>query len=1160
MHAMVRAQEKGTHVNKAIVRAMARVLAAGLVAGSGTAVAETLDRDCGPVGAYRKSAWPAAAACATGLAQGQGSGPRGIPDEYNYHHWKVTLPNAPTQPVIGDGDTVFVGSGTRLLGYSATGTQRYNVDIGRDIVAAPAIGADGTIYVVATQGRVAARKADLSSKWVLDLPERANLTTPPLLGLNRAVYVTDALGNVVAIQDRGTSAVVSWKAALPAVGAKTALSRDGTVLYVGTNGGDVVAISTSNGARRWTTRHGSAITALAVLENGSILTGDSKGTVRMQRASDGAVSYSRALGGPVRALAIAPNGIIYALTLMGSAPNQRTQLWSLDRVLGVRSGFAGRNNLPATGHALLADAYNNVWGNFGARSVVGIDPAGYTFMGATLPSTQNFQYMAMNSQGAITYVVGFDLGQTYGGSGTRGAVPARVRVRFADSSSNPTVRQCNVPMSSLKGYARPGLEYARNGDVDSFTLTAADSGCPVQFCTDGETVVTNAAEIAAALATRGPAKGQLPTNLPSWASQKCKATSFPGGCEAVDPKGVRWDSWCESNWDCDAGQVCASVCPLDASTKKPQEQCKPDQMKMHCAKIDNKQCPTLPADNVCHEIRECAAARDKMSASEAEPKCNGASCAAQDAFTTNSTTSFTSAYQDATRSLWDAGINTCLLDQRERNTNTTDKIKTPSTGSNKNWGVTLSTDYGMKFESKPRPFGFLDPMAKGHAGLEVKGKVWGKPVEVLSVKGHAEVNRCKIDGQLVTKLFGQEISSLRRSISNKSECEAFFDTLEWGAGNIKNSLFLATRAVEQVLDGVASNAKTMVTREMCWKAYDPYSFSLPPQCQLPYTQERAAAVVNRLIDKYEANVKSLKPGGAWYNEAKRYLDRHTARAQSTDKFTTNSASGAIRYSFPLKGLGSEFNILGASAEFPIGPFVVLFEINAGGNWGVDGNLTLAANYLPPVSASATVGVEPHAGVDVDLYLGVGFGIPGFSVSFGMSGFLNLVELRAPLSGTASVTLLEVPLEYPNRPWPAAFSRYKTSTPLMQPTQFLLVPSAKLNAALQINALDGELEGMLRLQLAWLFKKTFKRRLAKLEGKTWTWEWMGSFNSPVSLGTVLVPVLDAIPYPKLPRVTASQFAVPTSTAWPTPASFSVGTQRTRALMIDSMPGFCEPFAW
>ena len=77
----------------------------------------------------------------------------------------------------------------------------------------------------------------------------------------------------------------SMKSAAPAV------NRDGSVVYVGDNSGNIFALDTSNGSKKWSVSIGSAVAGLLV--NGSeLVAGATNGTVAFYNVSDGSVIKS----------------------------------------------------------------------------------------------------------------------------------------------------------------------------------------------------------------------------------------------------------------------------------------------------------------------------------------------------------------------------------------------------------------------------------------------------------------------------------------------------------------------------------------------------------------------------------------------------------------------------------------------------------------------------------------------------------------------------------------------------------------------------------------------------------------------------------------------------------------------------------------------------
>ncbi|MEP0766200.1 MAG: PQQ-like beta-propeller repeat protein [Fimbriimonadia bacterium] len=134
----------------------------------------------------------------------------------------------------------------RLWCFRADGSLVWIRQVGEAIGGSPVIGSNGRIYVAWSNG--ATRKAYVSaydaagtSKWVQELPahptQLVGVIAGPAVGDNGTVYVGDTLGRLHAVVDRGTYGELKWPnpyknpAGAPGVHCEPVIGDDGTIYY-----------------------------------------------------------------------------------------------------------------------------------------------------------------------------------------------------------------------------------------------------------------------------------------------------------------------------------------------------------------------------------------------------------------------------------------------------------------------------------------------------------------------------------------------------------------------------------------------------------------------------------------------------------------------------------------------------------------------------------------------------------------------------------------------------------------------------------------------------------------------------------------------------------------------------------------------------------------
>jgi outer membrane protein assembly factor BamB len=214
----------------------------------------------------------------------------------------------PSPAITGNGDILVNGGtgGSSAFAIDATGKQLWQVTTGGDILAAPAIGVDGTIYVASEDTKLYAVNPDGSTKWTYTATESIQ---SPVSAENGVVYFA---GKPTVCGVTASSGALLWNTPTAADATIPAVAADGTV-YAGDTSGVFYAFDGQSGAIKWQL----TLTAFDVAvqpvvgADGLIYVGATDGTF-YAIAPYGKVSWQLSTGSPIRgAVAMGADGTLY---------------------------------------------------------------------------------------------------------------------------------------------------------------------------------------------------------------------------------------------------------------------------------------------------------------------------------------------------------------------------------------------------------------------------------------------------------------------------------------------------------------------------------------------------------------------------------------------------------------------------------------------------------------------------------------------------------------------------------------------------------------------------------------------------------------------------------------------------------------------------------
>jgi glucose dehydrogenase len=153
--------------------------------------------------------------------------------------------------VIGSDGTVYVGSNdNNLYAINPTnGTEKWRFATGYDIYSSPAIGSDGTVYVVVSgdNNLYAINPTNGTEKWRFAMG--GGSYSSPAIGSDGTIYVGSRDSNLYAINP--TNGTEKWRFAMGgAIFSSPAIGSDGTI-YVGSRDSNLYAINPTNGTEKW---------------------------------------------------------------------------------------------------------------------------------------------------------------------------------------------------------------------------------------------------------------------------------------------------------------------------------------------------------------------------------------------------------------------------------------------------------------------------------------------------------------------------------------------------------------------------------------------------------------------------------------------------------------------------------------------------------------------------------------------------------------------------------------------------------------------------------------------------------------------------------------------------------------------------------------------
>lgn len=1062
----------------------------------------------------------------------------------NHLNWVATTNGAVrAQPAIQSDGTIYVGSTDgSLYALQTGGLIRWSYGTGSVIESSPALAKGGKIIVGTNSGHVLAVSEAGNLTWDFDSTPYVGgiasaIRSSPVIDGDGAIYVGSDSGRLIAITQAGG---LKWVKNLGgSIDSSPALGSDG-YLYIGTATG-IARVSRVDGAVTWTnTSAGPIQSAPMSLPSGDVIATGAAGVVSAVRRADGTTRWSTSIGsGHLTSPAVSPLGIIVVGSEDGNVYGLDANgllLWTYSTGRPVRStpaveagGLAYIGSSSGTVTAIETRNGAVAW-QFAANSAVDGPPAvasnGAVIVGGsdgtvysigkdpTLRSTTEVVGSGCPAAGAVTSLFGLGLNASLGVfpgaaqafgivDGCIGLVPI-VRQTMPDGVAPPYDQSDEKCAGDNNNSTKAGLRLSADGK--SIETTTPVSGCLTQFCDENENVRTDIdlARLNAAVAgtcpntfppadaeNRGPANCPILTNDPAHPLGGSCATNLPGCVSGEDCR--KPDSSL-----CASGQVCAVACTDPGCTSSDFKCGTPAPT---CGDL-----PDAPASPPCEEIRVCADTGNMVSyTGESWPsKTDSKSLRenvepAPEIITDNQLPLAFPRIQDQ---------NPCELLDADGGDETQVDPRGADSGNDK-WGIFIepNVSHDLLFTPKPLDQGtVLNMSAKGSFKAGVY--LWGKRRTVLDVGASVQLDTCGFSAARTIKFLGQSQTTddgrpnASTDSTKRGNCLSNYNSYLRAAGDLKKALFDA----KAVKDYIAKNG---VTTELCNRTKSVYG---------NYESGCTAAAEAKWVGTYE---KELANASAAISGSSEMLSSLTAK----DELEVGIAE-------------TQFDVLGASFSYPVGPITIDIEIDISGRWGIAGLLDYEYQWTgedgPKLKAGG--GVKPELAVWAFAYAGAGIG--PFSV--GLAGDLLLIKLGAPL--TSSISLGRT-MRTDTRPLESSgFFANSAQAPAFPVRAQNVVANWSYGAGVELESLKGQLDLAARINL-WFTTKTFRRKLASWNGFKKTYNFVGRANDPIKSQRNYGTYEENTPYPQLVDFSA----LPGDAGEPSVDLATLGPK--------SMPGIC-----
>lgn len=360
-----------------------------------------------------------------------------------------------SSPALGADGTIFFGADNgKLYAFDPQGNGKWEFPTGDALVASPAITADDTVIIGSVDGQLYAVGTDGVEKW--RFRSDGKIVSSPSIGLDGVIHFGSMRNTLYAVNPDGTK---RWEfLADDALVSSPAVARDGTV-YITSLSGTLYAVDLA-GKRKWQFKAGDKVNSSpAIGPDGTIYFGAFDGHVYAIKPN-GSKRWTFATGAAVRgSAAVGPDGVIYIGSddrrLYALAPDG-FKLWTFTTGGWVRStpavssdGTVYIGSYDNSFYAVTKDG-NKQW-EFPTGSAISSSPA-----------------LAPNG---VVYFGGWNK-RFYAVKGGEGLAP-NAWARFRGDARQTAAQLESVPMQLAKPVVRPAFPVEDTRPVGVTSKTAA---------------------------------------------------------------------------------------------------------------------------------------------------------------------------------------------------------------------------------------------------------------------------------------------------------------------------------------------------------------------------------------------------------------------------------------------------------------------------------------------------------------------------------------------------------------------------------------------------------------------------------------------------------------------------------------------------------------
>ena len=396
---------------------------------------------------------------------------------------------------------------------------------------------------------------------------------------------------------------------------------------------------------------------------------------------------------------------------------------------------------------------------------------------------------------------------------------------------------------------------------------------------------------------------------------------------------------------------------------------------------------------------------------------------------------------------------------------------------------TFSPDVAFDMSSNPLPFGVNSYDVNSHAsfdasvGFNLGGPVKGT-VDIINAALVLHADLCSVTDQpSQLTILEHDFFPTSFKFSTDPAVAKSCNDIVTGFTNVvdraKKAYRDAMELVKQYNALKAASPQQRFPATFCQDLVgDPPAGFPPGNC----ATETPAATINRFIQFY----------------------RNQVTGDLRSKFDQLAQAATIHQQIPPDGQGGpdparETQTI-FEATFPIGPLPLLLQVEAFAEYGLDANLNFSLTPLGGAGtgnfqqiANITGVAQPYALAGVDLFVGIGFDVNGFSASAGVEGSITLgrVSLDAHASAGFGATVTpdtrDLPPDVQKVAGTAISATKQTLFPPDGPKNYALHVTYDYGMALDIaQVLSGNISARLRIKF-FFFSKTWRKVLINFPG-------------------------------------------------------------------------------